>query len=302
MKEHKASAAILLAIGMILFGSATPFSKLISNELPVFTASSLRVLLGTIVLLPLIWRDLSEIRKINYSQWKYISLISIFGIVGFTAFLMKGMSYISGVSGSVIMATVPVVTAIGARFYLKSKFTKLKIWATIFATSGALTLHLFKSKHSGGGDDNLLLGTSFVFLAVCCEAIYTLIGKKVTENSSPLLVTFLACLLACPIFILLSFFESNGWSSVLNLDSKSYFSIGWWGVGTLALGSVCWYKGVSKAPASTAPAFMGLMPLSALVLSYLLLDEQFQWIHLIGFGLVFIGVLLMSRAHMKMQH
>jgi drug/metabolite transporter (DMT)-like permease len=51
---------------------------------------------------------------------------------------------------------------------------------------------------------------------------------------------------------------------------------------------------------SIAAAFMGLMPVSALVLSYLLLGESFRWAHLAGFGVVFAGVLLMSWEHARM--
>ena len=42
------------------------------------------------------------------------------------------------------------------------------------------------------------------------------------------------------------------------------------------------------------------MPASALVLSYILLDEDFHWIHLIGFATVFSGVLLISWEHGRM--
>lgn len=38
---------------------------------------------------------------------------------------------------------------------------------------------------------------------------------------------------------------------------------------------------------------MAVMPLSALIGSYLLLAEAFRWSHLLGFGLVFAGVILM---------
>jgi drug/metabolite transporter (DMT)-like permease len=67
----------------------------------------------------------------------------------------------------------------------------------------------------------------------------------------------------------------------------------WWGAGTLGLGSALWYAGVAKAEASVAAAFMDLMPVSALVLSYVLLGEEFRWAHLAGFA----GVLLITRTH-----
>ena len=43
------------------------------------------------------------------------------------------------------------------------------------------------------------------------------------------------------------------------------------------------------------------MPVSALVLSYVLLGEPFAWMHLLGFGVVFAGVLLMSWEHARMS-
>jgi uncharacterized membrane protein len=57
----------------------------------------------------------------------------------------------------------------------------------------------------------------------------------------------------------------------------------------MAIGSALWYAGVSKAPGVTASAFMGVMPVSAVVLSYLLLGESFEWIHLIGMTAVLAG-------------
>jgi drug/metabolite transporter (DMT)-like permease len=297
MKKY--SSLIFLAVGMILFGSATPVSKIIGLEISVFTASSLRVILGSLVLLPFVIKELHLVKNIQLNNWLLIFGIAIFGMVGFTASLIKGMSYISGVSGSVIMATVPMVTAIAARVFLKSPFTKLKIIAVLLAVAGTISMQLFKES-SGSSNDHYLLGSLLVFGAVICEAAYTLLGKKATEDNPPLLVTFLAMTMAIPIFLLLCLTEKESFKKLFSIDYKTLFALLWWGTGTLALGSLCWYKGVQKSQASTVPAFMGLMPLSALMISYWLLDEQFHPSHLVGFGLVFCGVLLMSRAHMKM--
>lgn len=76
----------------------------------------------------------------------------------------------------------------------------------------------------------------------------------------------------------------------------------WWGAGTLGLGSALWYTGVAKAEAGLAAGFMGVMPVSALALSYLLLGEEFRWVHLAGFAVVFTGVLLVARAHAASEH
>lgn len=46
---------------------------------------------------------------------------------------------------------------------------------------------------------------------------------------------------------------------------------------------------------------MGVMPVSPLILSYVLLGESFCWLHLAGFALVFSGVLLIISVHRKMM-
>jgi drug/metabolite transporter (DMT)-like permease len=69
----------------------------------------------------------------------------------------------------------------------------------------------------------------------------------------------------------------------------------------MGLGSVLWYKGATRVEGTVAASFMGVMPISALVLSYLLLHEKFEWMHLAGFGLVFCGVLLMISVHRQMN-
>ena len=73
------------------------------------------------------------------------------------------------------------------------------------------------------------------------------------------------------------------------------------GGGTLAPGSWLWYSGIAKVEGAIAAGFMGVMPVSALLLSYALLGEDFRWLHLAGFAVVFAGVLLISWEHARMS-
>ena len=57
----------------------------------------------------------------------------------------------------------------------------------------------------------------------------------------------------------------------------------------------------ARAEGAIAAGFMGVMPASALILSYVLLGEAFHWLHLLGFGIVFAGVLLISWEHARMS-
>jgi drug/metabolite transporter (DMT)-like permease len=137
-----------------------------------------------------------------------------------------------------------------------------------------------------------------VILAILCEAGYTLMGKALTKNFPPIEIAAFSALIGFIGFIPFALWQ---YEPVVfqQISAKGWFALVWYGIGTMGVGSVLWYKGVKKVSGSTAAAFMGVMPVSALLLSYLLLDEFFRWIHLAGFLFVFIGVILVIRSHQK---
>jgi drug/metabolite transporter (DMT)-like permease len=307
-----------LAFGMILFGSATPVSKIVTESMPVFIASGLRVLLGALALLPFVWGRFGTIRDLPRADWWKVGGIALFGMLGFSAFMLIGMKMISGVEGAIVMSVTPAVTAGAAVLFLGENVTWRRVTALGLAVAGVAILQMSGGSGSEGGsggpafsaEDPLTglltglgtatwLGIAFIFAAVCCEAAYTLLGRSVARDIDPVVVAFLAAAASLPLFIVPAAIQ---WPS-LDLgavDLRAWLALGWYGVGTLALGTALWYRGAAAAEGSVAAGFMGLMPVSALVLSYVLLGEPFAWMHLVGFAVVFAGVLLISWEHARM--
>lgn len=301
-----------LALGMMVFGSATPVSKLVAEAMPVFIGAGLRVLLGALVLAPFAWRARHALGRLDRRDWLLVGLIAVFGMFGFTVFMLLGMSLVSGVAGSVIMATTPAVTAAAAILLFGERPNWRKAAAIGLGVAGVVLLHATgdgpgahaQSKPGwttwpGSMVSATLLGSILVFAAVCCEALYTLLGRKVSRDSDPRLVAFLGAALSLPLFLPLALWQAGDFDFT-GVDWRGWLALGWYGAGTLALGTLLWYNGVSRSKGSIAAGFMGLMPVSALVLSYLLLGEAFKTVHLAGFAVVFAGVLLMSWEHARM--
>ncbi len=291
------SVPLRLALGMAVFGSATPVSRIVTQAMPVFVGGAIRVALGALVLAPAAlrrggWRDIA------LRDWGLIALIALFGMFGFSALMLYGMKMVSGVVGAAVMSTTPAITAAGAMLFMGDRPTWRKLTALALAIAGVLLLNL----KGGGGESggNLLLGSALVFGAVCCEACYTLLGKAVSERVDPLVVAFLAAALSLPLFLPFAVWQWGGfdWRAV---SAGAWTAVAWYGAGTLALGSWLWYSGLSRAEGAVAAGFMGVMPASALILSYILLGEAFVWLHLLGFGVVFAGTLLMSWEHARMS-
>ncbi len=292
---------------MIVFGSATPVSKLVTDAFPLFVGSTFRVLLGALVLAPLAWANRRAMSKLTRRDWLLVGLIALFGMFGFTVLMLLGMRLITGVEGSVIMATTPAVTATAAVVLFGEQLNWRKVAAIALAVGGVILLHVTGGGSHGGSSAwpgsaraATLLGSAMVFAAVCCEATYTLLGRTVSQESDPRVVAFLGAALSLPLFAPFAIWQWQDFQ-VLSVDWRDWLSLAWYGAGTLAVGTLLWYAGIARTQGSIAAAFMGLMPVSALVLSYVLLQETFRPIHLAGFALVLAGVLLISWEHARMS-
>lgn len=284
-----------LFCGMALFGSATPLSKLVTRAFPVFIAGGLRVLLAFLVLLPFL--KISNIRHYKGRNRWLLTGIAVFGVLGFTALMLYGMKLVSGVEGSIVMSTTPAVTATWSILFFKDEVTWKKVVALVLAIAGVLFLQ-WKS-NTPADTQHPWLGILVIFAAVCCEAGYTLLGKALTKTYPPEEISGLSALIAIICFIPLAAWQ---WPQLelQHVKTSSWSALAAYGLVTMGLGSVLWYKGVSKVEGTVAASFMGVMPVSALLLSYVLLHEKFRWMQLIGFVLVFTGVLLMISVHRQM--
>lgn len=285
-----------LALGMLLFGSATPVAKLVGADFPPFVGAGLRVAIGALALLPAALARREGFARLTRHDWLLTALIALFGMFGFTAFMLYGMALVPGTLGAVVMSTTPAVTAAAAMLLLGEAATWRKLAAILLAVGGVLLLQL-----GGGGESGSSpwLGALLIFAAVCCEAAYTLLGKRASEHADPILVAFLAAALSLPLFLPLALWQLGDFHPAA-IAWQGWAALAWYGAGTLALGTWFWYAGIARAEGSVAAGFMGLMPVSALLLSYLLLDEPFRWIQPLGFAVVFAGVLLMAWEHARM--
>jgi drug/metabolite transporter (DMT)-like permease len=68
----------------------------------------------------------------------------------------------------------------------------------------------------------------------------------------------------------------------------------YYGVGTVGA-YVLWYQGVSKVPASTAGVFAGILPVSTVVLSNIVLKEPVLWSYWVGIVCVVLAIVLIAR-------
>lgn len=287
---------LTLAAGMAVFGSGTPVSKLVTEAFPPLLASGARVTLAALLLLPLVLlgRGGATLRGIPRADWVRLGAIALFGMVGFSLAMLFGIAEISAALGGIVMATLPAVTAAGGVVFLRDRMDRWKALAVVLAVGGVAAANLAGAGTDGEGD--VVLGIALVFGAICGEAAYSLLGKRVTaDDVTPVTVAAIASAMAAVLFAGPALVQaaSFDWSAP---GLGDWLALGWWGAGTLALGSVLWYRGMQGVQASAASAYMGVMPVSAVVLSYVLVGSEPRWGHLVGGVAVLAGIAAVHRS------
>lgn len=296
-------SVVLLAAGMACFGSATPVSAIVGRGFPPWLGSALRMAVATACLVPLLavtrrrdgGRSLGEeARAWTGHDRLLLAGIAVVGTFGFSVFMLLGMRHAPGAVGAVVMATTPAVTAIGAVVFLSDRLDRRRAAAVGLAVGGVVLVNIGADVTQGQGQ-RIVLGSGLVFAAVLCEASYTLMGKRLSADLTPLTMVTVAAGSALLLFLPLALWDASGfdWSAP---TASQWLAVAWWGAGTMAAGSVLWFRGMARVPAGTAAPFMGVMPVSALLLSYLLLGEAFQWIHAAGLAVVLAGLALVVRS------
>ncbi|SHF67606.1 Permease of the drug/metabolite transporter (DMT) superfamily [Modicisalibacter ilicicola DSM 19980] len=293
--KQQLTAYAQLFVGMALFGTGTPAAKIVSEAFPMFLGPFLRLGVAALALTPFLIIYRKRLPQISRQNWIKIIVIGGVGIVAFTLFLLNGMQRVNGVVGSIVMSLSPAAMATAAVLFMGDSMGWRKILAVMLAVAGVLVINVSGQSIQSTGWD-LILGSVLVFCAVASQTLYSILGKQMIRELSPLVALPLIVWVATLLFAGPGIYQATSFDfSTPSLNA--WLALVVWGMGPLAVGTLIWFRGLSQVPASTASGYMSAMPAAALVLSYLWLGDEFHPIHLIGFALVFSSIGLVTWAH-----
>jgi drug/metabolite transporter (DMT)-like permease len=276
---------------MVIVGSNIVVGKIIAEHLPLFIATTLRFALASIILLPIVLRSEGKLPVVGKSDLLLVLLLAFAGNFLYNIFLLYGLKLTSAAESGIISGTAPVVTAVLSYLFLRERIGFRKVFGVILVILGIAVINLVGSVvpgaiHSLPGD--LLIGGTVV-----CEALWTIFGKAASNKMSPLVLASLTTFSGFIMFLPLGIYQSIGFH-MTSLSMFDWFTIVYYGaIGTVGA-YLLWYQGMPKVPASTAGVFVGLTPVSAVVLSYVVLKEPFEWFHLLGMLCVLAAIVCIT--------
>lgn len=253
----------------------------------------LRMLLATFVFI-FFYKKFKGLH-VNKDDLKYIIMMVVCEPGLYFIFEVKALEFTSASQAGIITSTMPLLTAIGAGFFLKEKITKQLIVGSLLAMAGAIWLSLSAKVQSYA--PNPLLGNTLEALAMVCGAGYALNLKHLSKKFSALFLTAIQAFGGAIFYLPLAIFEVADVGFSMDIDSL--LAVLYLGIVVTMGGYGLFNYALTLAPASKIASFINLMPAFTIILAFLILNERLNYSQIIATGVIFIGVFISQNIKFK---
>lgn len=279
---------LLLSAGMVLVGTYVALSKPLTAVFPVFLLAWLRFGLAAIVMAPWL-RDASGAR----AQAGTLFLQSFFGNFLFSICMLWGLSLTSASAAGVVLATLPAVVALLGWLLLRERL-HARVWAAVaLASAGVALLSVARGDASPGAGSASIAGNLLVFGCVICEAIYVILGKRLTASLSPLRISALINAIGLALMTPLGLWQALEFDFAA-VSVAHWLLLAFYAVSASVLSTWLWLSGLQRVPASHSGVFTIAMPLAATAVGVGLLGERVGWAHGAALALACAGLALIA--------
>lgn len=259
-------------------------SRLVMREISSESLGFLRYLIASLVLLCLI--PFLHLRKVDY---KDLGLIFSTGATGFFLYMIafnKGVKEVNAATSSVIIATVPMITALLSRFIYKEKITIRQWFATGVSFIGVVIITVFSKGFT------ISNGLNWLFFAAVLLAFYNLLQKKLLKKYSAIQSTMMSIFSGT---MMLAIFLPKTINEIPALTLNSILLILIMGIFSSAVAYVSWTKAFEVAEnAASVSNYMYITPLLTTILGLAIAKESLNLSTVFGGLIILSGLLLFN--------
>jgi drug/metabolite transporter (DMT)-like permease len=275
-----------LIILSLLWGGSYTWIELALIELDPMMIVFYRVLLSSIFLI-LICKVLSLKFKIEKKIFIFLFFMSLTNNVIPFNLIAWGQQEITASVGSILNATTPLFTVIIANYWPNGeKATLNRIFGVIIGFCGVILL-MGLSIHD---IDNSIIGQSAILLAAISYAISALIGKEIKKIHPAISATYM---LSISSVILLPIVLFSGNELLPQASKQSMIAILGLAIFSTSIAYLIFYKLIENIGSNVMLVTL-LMPVSAILLSIIILNETINTTQTIGLILILTGLILVD--------
>ncbi len=293
MTARAADYARLVAVPAI-WGGTFSAGKYVVDVFSPMMGSFARYVVACIALLIAAWVLEGGLPRLTRRQVGATFVLGTLGIFAYNLLFMGALERLPAGRAAIIIALSPVITITISAVALHERLNARR-WLGVGIALVGVWVVLSHGHLASIVDAGLGVGELLMFGAVTSWALYSVIGRKVLSDLSPLAATNYAALWGT---LLLAITAAPQFSQVHlgQFDWRMILSLLYLGVFGTAVAFVWYYTSIKRCGASVTSVFNNLVPVFGVAIGVLLLGEQLLPSMLIGGVIAIAGVMMVSRA------
>ncbi|MBE9136043.1 DMT family transporter [Nodosilinea sp. LEGE 07088] len=282
-----------LLVTMALWGGTFIAGRLVVQDMGAFAAAFCRFAVASVALVILTYAIEGGLPWPPKKLWLSIALLGLTGIFAYNVFFFSGLKTVEAGRAALIIALNPVAIALGAALVFKDPLSRTKLLGIGLSLVGAAVVI------SDGAPLKLLrgdvgLGELLMLGCVVSWMSYSLLGKAVMAELSPFAATTYACVTGALLLLGPALADGLG-LAIATASLTTWGGIVYLGIFGSAVGFSWYYDGLRQLGPARAGVFINLVPVWAIALAALMLQETPTSSLLLGGCLVIAGVVMTNR-------
>lgn len=277
----------------MIWGGTFIAGRVLALALPATVGSLLRYLVASAALLLAAWTIEGRLPRLDRRQLLATLALGATGIFAYNLFFLGALGRLPASRTSLIVALNPVVTIAAATWLLGERMNTMR-WLGVAAALVGVWIVVSRGDPLGPVTTAIGAGEAMMFGAVCAWAAYTLIGRTVLADLTPLAASAYASLFGTLMLVIVALPDLGrlGWQVLSPGVVAAVLYLGVLGTG---VAFVWYYRAVKELGPARAVIFNNLVPVFGATFGVMLLGETLSVSMLVGGAIAVAGVMLVSR-------
>ncbi len=291
----KDSFHIYAMITIVFWSLAYVFTRMALRYFSSYSLGFLRYFVASLVLI--IVAIATKMKPLAKSDIKWFVMGGAAGFFLYMIAFNKGCESVTASTSSVIIATVPIITALLASFIYKERLKPFQWLAIVISFLGVVMLTL------QNGVLTIDKGLIWLFAAAILLSIYNILQRKLTRRYSALQTSAFSIFAGT---IMLSIFSPASLAEVKNAPPIQLFYVIIMGIFSSAIAYLSWSQAFAKAKnTSSVSNYMFITPFLTTLLGFLIAKERPQSSTIVGGIIILTGLLIFNfggKIHARLLH
>lgn len=292
-KNLNITTLFLLIAPPLFWAGNFVIGRVVRDDIGPISLSFWRWVIAFCFLLPFAYKHIKRDLPLYKEHKGFIIKTGIVGVTAFNTLIYLGLHGTTATNALLLNSTIPVLIILFGVIFYKQRIYTLPTIGLVVSLLGVATIIL-------NGDINALINFSFnpsdliIFTAMICWAIYTLWMKSAPQSMNRTALTCVQIGIAVIALFPLWLWESGGQLPIF-LNNNAKMALLYVGIFPSVIAYIAYSVAISRVGPMLSGLFIHLMPVFGVILAAVFANESIRLYHLVGIGLIALGLILSSR-------